>query len=201
MTGVSGSGELVGCYPGTFDPPTVAHVAVAEAAVLHAGLVRLDLVVSRVPLGKDAADESTLAGRVEVLHAVAATRPWLGVVVTDASLIADIALGYDAVVMGADKWRQVGDPSWYGSAAACEAAVAALPRVLVAARGDDRLDADSGGAPFERLVVDEAHLQVSSTAVRVGLPGSAAWALPDGAGSRAEHHVPRGRAHSARRAD
>ena len=42
------------------------------------------------------------------------SRPWLRVVVTDAQLIADIAAGYDAVVMGADKWAQVRDPAWYG---------------------------------------------------------------------------------------
>ena len=202
---MTGATAPVGCYPGTFDPPTVAHLAVAEAAVAHAGLVRLDLVVSRVPLGKDTADGATLARRVEVLEAVAATRPWLGVVVTDASLIADIARAYDAVVMGADKWRQVCDPSWYSSPAACDAALAALPRVLVAARGDDRLDdwldergddrgdgrldkghvgsgGSDGGRPdsrFERLAVEEVHLPVSSTAIREGRPGALAWVLPD----------------------
>ncbi len=194
MTGATGA---VGCYPGTFDPPTVAHLAVAEAAVAHAGLVRLDLVVSRVPLGKDTADGATLARRVEVLRAVAATRPWLGVVVTDACLIADIARAYDAVVMGADKWRQVCDPSWYDSVAACDAAVATLPRVLVAARGDDRLDERGDGCSpddrFECLAVDEVHLPVSSTAVRVGLPGAGAWVVPEATDPRAEHHLSGGR--------
>ena len=37
--------------------------------------------------------------------------------------------------MGADKWAQVHDPAWYGvDAAARDAALAALPRVLVAPR-------------------------------------------------------------------
>ena len=35
---------MIGCYPGSFNPPTVAHLAVAESAVEQAGLDRLDLV-------------------------------------------------------------------------------------------------------------------------------------------------------------
>ena len=35
------------------------------------------------------------------------------VIVTEQQLIADIATGYDVVVMGADKWAQVNDPAWY----------------------------------------------------------------------------------------
>ncbi len=56
-------------------------------------------------------------------------------IVTDEQLIADIAAGYDVVVMGADKWAQVRDPAWYGDdPAARDAALARLPRVLVAPR-------------------------------------------------------------------
>ena len=46
------------------------------------------------------------------------SRPWLGVIVTDAQLITDIAAGYDVVVMGADKWAQVRDPAWYDGSVA-----------------------------------------------------------------------------------
>ena len=51
---------------------------------------------------------------MNVLERVAASRPWLGVAVTDKRLIADVAAGYDAVIMGTDKWIQVCDPAWYG---------------------------------------------------------------------------------------
>ncbi|MCU1370862.1 MAG: hypothetical protein JWO77_2056 [Ilumatobacteraceae bacterium] len=169
---------MIGCYPGSFNPPTVAHLAVAEAAVRAAGLDRLDLVVSRVALGKEGLDVPTLADRVAVLEAVAATRPWLGVVVTDARLIADIARSYDAVVMGADKWRQVNDPAWYIDADARDAAIAALPLVLVAPRGADRPEG------VELLDLEEAHLHVSATAVREGHAHAAAWVLPEAAGPR-----------------
>lgn len=168
---------MIGCYPGSFNPPTVAHLAVAEAAVRAAGLTRLDLVVSRVALGKEDLPADTLAERVAVLEAVAATRPWLGVAVTDARLVTDIARGYDAVVMGADKWHQVNDPSWYPDEAARDAAVASLPLVLVAPRGDDRPDG------VRLLDVDDAHLHVNATAVREGEPHAAGWGLPEAGAS------------------
>jgi hypothetical protein len=167
---------VIGCYPGSFDPPTVAHLAVAEAAVEAAALDRLDLVVSRVALGKEHLGAPSLAERIAVLEAVAATRPWLGVAVTDARLITDIARSYDAVVMGADKWRQVNDPTWYADEAARDAAVAALPLVLVAPRGDDR------PAGVRLLDVDGALRHVSATAVREGHPQASGWALPEAAG-------------------
>jgi hypothetical protein len=169
-------GGRVGCYPGSFNPPTIAHLAVAEAALHRAGLVRVDLVVSRVALGKDDTSVPTLDDRVRVLRDVAEVRPWLGVVVTDAQLVADIAARYDAVVMGADKWRQVNDPLWYGgSAAARDEAVARLPRVLVAPRLDDRPEG------VELLDVDEDHRPVAASAVRLGQPGAQAWMVPEAA--------------------
>ena len=166
----------VGCYPGSFDPPTIAHLAVAEAAVAAARLDRLDLVVSRVALGKATPAVPTLADRLDVLETVASTRPWLGVVLTDATLVVDLARGYDVVVMGADKWRQVNDPAWYGgSPAARDEAVAALPQVLVAPRADDRPEG------VELLGVDEDHRPVSASAVRAGHPGAAGWMAPEAA--------------------
>jgi nicotinic acid mononucleotide adenylyltransferase len=175
-------------YPGSFNPPTVAHLAVAECARRQAGLQRVDLALSRSALGKEDAVRPLLEDRLAVLRAVAATRPWLAVVVTDAQLIADIASGYDAVIMGADKWAQVMDPAWYGSARSRELALARLPRVLVAARPPFGARPSAG---LEWLDLPAEHLDVSSTAAREGrrdlmLPEAArfdeetgAWSDPD----------------------
>jgi nicotinic acid mononucleotide adenylyltransferase len=154
---------LVGVFPGSFDPLTVAHLAVAEAAVVHLGLDRIDLAISLSALGKEHLDDATVEGRVSAIEAVAARRPWLGVVVARARLVADLAQGYDAVVMGADKWAQVNDPQWYGGdVTARDTAVARLPRVAVAPRA-------GLGAPPELLLPVPGHLAaVSSTAVRAG---------------------------------
>jgi predicted RNA-binding protein with PIN domain len=152
-----------GVYPGSFDPPTIAHAAIAEAAVRAAQLDDLDLAISRDALGKDAATQRPLASRLAALERLTASRPWLHVVVTDARLIADIAAGYDAVVMGADKWEQVRDPAWYGDdPAQRDAALARLPRVLVAPR--------SGFTVVGAQALDlPEHLgEVSSTAAREG---------------------------------
>ena len=151
-----------GVYPGSFDPLTVAHLAIADAAVEAATLDRLDLVLSRDALGKDGAHTS-LDTRVDAIERAARTRPWLGAHVTDDRLIADIARGYDAVVMGADKWAQVRDPEWYGhDVRARDAALAALPRVLVVPRPGF----DTDGAEVLEIAPEHAH--VSSARAREG---------------------------------
>ena len=102
-------------------------------------------------------------------RAVAAIRPRrprraLGsaVTITDAQLIAEIASGYDVVVMGADKWAQVRDPRGTAATRARDAALASLPRVLVAPRpGFDVVGA-------EVLDIDPEHAHVSSTRARSG---------------------------------
>jgi hypothetical protein len=168
----------VGCYPGTYNPPTVAHLAVAEAALRQGRLDRVDLVISRLALGKEDLAMPTVEQRVAVLRAVAASRPWLGVVVTGARLIVDAAAGYDAVVMGADKWGQVNDPAWYGgSVAARDAALARLPRVLVAPRAGE----SPGDAELLDLPADLHH--VNATAVRAGHGHARRWLLPEAAAS------------------
>lgn len=176
-------GPRVGCYPGSFNPPTVAHLAVAEAARDAAGLDRVDLVLSRHALGKPGLVVPTVEDRLDLLTEIAATRPWLGVVVSDHQLIADLAAGYDAVVMGADKWRQVDDPAWYGGDPALrDAALARLPHVLVAPREDDPVEPQFGAGPAVTvLAVAEGHRQVSATAVREGQHGAEDWLLPEAA--------------------
>ena len=124
------------------------------------------LVVSTSPLGK-APTVPTFEDRVAVLEQVASGRPWLSVAVTEHRLIADVAAGYDAVVMGMDKWLQVIDPAWYGgSAPARDAAVARLPEVLIASRPGHELH--SRPAEARMLDVHPSHGPVSSTLVRAG---------------------------------
>ncbi len=146
-------------FPGTFDPPTIAHLAIAEAARASCGIDDVDLVVNETPLGKR--DVRPLARRVELLRAVTSSRPWLHVVVTDRRHLADIADGYDVLVLGADKWAQLLDVSFYESEAARDAAVASLPRLAVAPR--DGLPTPPGCVV---LAVELSH--VSSTAARAG---------------------------------
>lgn len=148
-----------GAYPGTFDPPTIAHLAIAEAARSQCALVGVDLIVNPSPLGKSGM--RPVETRLAMLEAVAATRPWLGVVVTDHLHLADIADGYDVLVLGADKWAQVLDPDFYESEAARDAAVVRLPRLAVAPRHDFPI-------PSNCVVLDVDLSHVSSSEARAG---------------------------------
>ncbi len=168
----------IGCYPGSFNPPTLAHLALAEAAVSVCRLDRLDLVVSRVALAKEHVDTPHLDDRLAVLRdVVSAHRPWLGLVVSDLQLLADLACGYDVLVMGADKWAQVLDPAFYGgSSRARDAAVARLPEIAVAPRPGSPLE--EGARPITCLTLPDHLADASSTAVR---QGRAEWVAPEAA--------------------
>jgi len=122
-----------GVQPGSFDPPTLAHLAVAHAALRHHHLDRVVWTVSRRPLGKDAG-RTDVDARLAVLAEVATDHPWLTVASTGARLVADIAEGHDVVVMGADKWHQLHHPAFYADEAAMADALDRLPTCAVAPR-------------------------------------------------------------------
>lgn len=152
-----------GAYPGSFSPLHVAHLGIAQAARDRFELERVDLIVSRVALGKESVDRPRLEERVEVLRRAASTRPWLGVVVTDRQLLADIASGYDVLILGADKWAQVLDPIYYGdSEEERDSVVARLPRLAIVPRAG--FDVPAGSA----LEIAPALQEVSSTGARAG---------------------------------
>ena len=158
-----------GAFPGSFNPLTLGHLAVAEAAREQCQLKVVDLIVSHVALAKETVERPRLEDRVSVLRAAAASRPWLDVRVTDDQLIADLARGYDVVIMGADKWGQVTNPAFYGdSAEAMEAVLARLPVVAVAPR-------PPFDVPDGVVVLDVSH-DASSTAVRQGRTD---WMAPE----------------------
>ncbi len=104
-----------GIQPGSFDPPTLAHLAIADAARRRWNLDSVVWALSRDPLGKQQGGRTTVEARRAVLDSVADDHAWLEVEVSDARLVADMASGYDVVVMGADKWHQLHDPAFYGN--------------------------------------------------------------------------------------
>ena len=111
------------------------------------------------PLGKSGI--RPLPTRVAMLEAVAATRPWLDVVVTDKLHLADIASDYDVLILGADKWAQLLDEAFYDSPAARDDAIARLPPMAVAPRRDHAV-------PEGCVLLDVDLSDISSTAARAG---------------------------------
>ncbi|MGD9755043.1 MAG: hypothetical protein AB7W59_28975 [Acidimicrobiia bacterium] len=176
-----------GVYPGTFNPPTRAHLAVAEAARHQRRLDRVDLALSRRPINKEHVDVPSFEHRVEVLEALAARLGWLDVVVTEATLIVDIAAGYDVVIMGADKWEQVNDVRYYEHEGALQEALRRLPEVALAPRPPHTI-------PHGMALTLPAELgEVSSSAVRAGrhefmVPEAAAFDAHTGAWSEPERY-------------
>ncbi len=136
-----------------------------------AALDRVDLVVSRQALAKEDADNAPFDLRLQVIEASIAHAPWMQVVVTEDQLIADIAQGYDAVILGSDKWAQVVDPAFYDDEAARDAALARLPQVV----GPNR--PDTPPLPESAMLLElPARLQlVSSTEARTSRPD---WMTP-----------------------
>lgn len=122
--------ERVGVYPGSFDPPTIAHLGIAVMARRAAGLDRIELHISRTALAKEDADHAPFDMRIAVIEASIGHLPWLALVVTEKQLIVDIADGYDAVILGADKYHQIREPRFYADEAERDAAMAALPLVV-----------------------------------------------------------------------
>ena len=166
-----------GAYPGTFNPLTVAHLAIATAARDQHRLDRVDLIVSRVALGKENLERPRLEDRLAVLYRAAATREWLRVEVTDRQLLADIAEGYDVLVLGADKWAQVLDARYYGSPEERDRAVARLPTLAIAPRAGYRVPEEHA------LVLGEQWAEVSASAVR---GGRREWMAPEATAFDAE---------------
>jgi hypothetical protein len=161
-----------GVYPGSFNPLTRAHLAIAEAAVAAHELDRLDFVISRVALGKEHLAAPGEDERLAVLDRAAATRPWMAFHVTDVQLVSTIAHGYDVVVMGADKWVQLHDLTYYGgSVDDRDAALARLPRPAIVDRPP------LVAPPEHRLVVPEEFTHMSSSGVRDH--GRTDWLAPE----------------------
>jgi nicotinic acid mononucleotide adenylyltransferase len=164
----------IGVYPGSFSPPTIAHLAVARAACEQGGLDYVELVVSTSALGKPVSSPCA-EHRVGLLAELRTTFPWLRARTSELQLVADLARDYDAVVLGADKWAQLQEPHWYPTAAARDEALAALPPVLVAPRPPYSLPSDRRVTSLE---IDSVLGDVSSSAVRAGRQ---AWMLPEAA--------------------
>ncbi len=148
-------------YPGSFNPPTIAHLELSAVVRDERNVDVIVWTLSRRTLGKDPEARPTIDERAAVLRTIAAPYDWLEVQITEAQLLADIARGFDVIIMGADKWAQIHSLEWYRDADDRDAALASLPEIAIGPRPPHR-------APPEHLVDLSGVEHVSSTAVRAG---------------------------------
>lgn len=151
-------------FPGSFDPLTVGHLAIADAAHEQVVLDEVCMVISREPLVKEAAAQAAVGERLGAIRDAASERAWLSAAETEHRLLVDIAQGYDFLIVGGDKAAQLLDPVFYGgSESERDLALSRLPGLVVAPR-------PGGFVPDDAIVLDlpEWVAGVSSTAVRSG---------------------------------
>ena len=94
-------------YPGSFNPPTVGHIEIVNSAINRFKVNEIHLVISEIALGKEKLTRPSVSDRVEILEKSLSSIPEASVLKTSKQLIADIAEGYDVVILGADKWKQL----------------------------------------------------------------------------------------------
>jgi hypothetical protein len=169
-------------FPGSFDPATIAHIAIADAALEQCRCDHVTFALSRSALGKGDREES-LGRRAGALAALLADRHDLDIEVVDARLIADIAIGFDVVIVGADKWAQILDPAWYPSVEEHAAGLDRLPEVALVPRPPTEFDLHPKVATTVLSLAEARLAHVSSTAVRAG---RSEWAATRPAGQGGE---------------
>lgn len=179
--------RAVALLSGSFDPPTVGHLALAEAVRAEADLVLL--VYSARTLPKDPGTPPPHLpeeARVEAVRALAAGRPWLRAALCSHGLLAEQARAAAErfpgarlfLAIGSDKALQLLDPRWYEDRDRTLGELFALAEIRYAVRAGDegRVEAalaEPRNAPwrgrFRRLELPPEAAPVSSRAVREAL--------------------------------
>jgi len=138
----AGLGSCVGVLPGSFDPLTTAHVALAAAALRHGGLTSLLYLLSVLTVDKVAREHAALPDRALVLLRHVARRRRQGLVVVNRGLYVEEAEALAPLLPGAALWFVVGfdkivqvfDPRYYADRDAALRRLFGLAGFLVAPR-------------------------------------------------------------------
>lgn len=132
--------KRVALLPGSFNPPTSAHLLLAERA-LGDGFDGVIFVLARRTAGKQRTG-LILEDRLAALQTIAP--PGTAVAITSAPLYCDQAEAAAAafpraeisILVGSDKLEQIFDPAWYGDREDALDRLFACARLIVAPRGD-----------------------------------------------------------------
>jgi nicotinate-nucleotide adenylyltransferase len=171
--------EHVALFPGAFNPPTVAHLAIALAAHTWAAEVVWTLPRAFPHKGFEGAG---FQARLEMLRRLAADRPGFSVAVASGGLYVEIAdearqfLGAGVeigLVCGRDAAERIA--AWdYGRPGVFDAMIERYP-LLVAGRAGDYLPAPHHAERIIPIAMDPAFNDVSSTEVRRRIAAGEPW--------------------------
>ncbi len=191
--GAEPRGDVV-IFPGSFNPPTLAHLAMLRSARAFAGRHdgghwRVYAALSRHIVDKEAVERMTLLDRVALLECVLARDVrHAGVVLLNRGLYVEQAQGIRAAfprvgrlifLVGFDKIVQILDPRYYTDRDSALRALFAQASLFVAPRGDagadelEELLSRRENRPFARFIrpvpLEEQYRVMSSTEARAGL--------------------------------
>lgn len=174
-----GNPDRLGIFPGSFNPPTTAHLSLA-----HSALATVDEVVFVLPRlfpHKDYRD-TTLEQRVEMLQSALHNEPRFSIAVCEGGLFVEIARDCrgaygDRVrlsfLCGRDAAQRVA--SWdYGRAGAWQEMLQEFD-LLVAPRGGEFLPQPGQLASFGKIPLHRDCEPVSSTEVRRRIAAGESW--------------------------
>ena len=177
LRSIPGEGGSIGLVPGSFDPMTVAHVALAEAAAGHAILVWSPATLPKERSSGGHPEPPLLdpVRRIESLLAFAEAHPVIGVAISSHGRYVDQAEAFartfpgarPVIAVGSDKVLQLLDPVWYDDRDAALARLFAVADIAYAARsgGEEELDRLLASEP--RWAPRLRQLDVSPTLARI----------------------------------
>ena len=186
-------GGRVGILPGSFNPPTVAHLELARAAWRRFDLDRVVFSLSSVIVDKERVEGLCREDRLLLLSLIAADFPWAGVAVVNRGLYSDQAPAFRAglgasrlwFIVGMDKVLQIFDPRYYDDRDRALDALFAHAELIAANRQEwgrgeleSLLGQPSNQSYRERVrpLTLPPHLkEQSSSAVRSGVEGGASF--------------------------
>jgi nicotinamide-nucleotide adenylyltransferase len=146
----------VGLLSGSFDPLTMGHTALAEAARSRVDLVVLSYSVRTLPKEAGSSEQLLPEGRrIRAVHRFCSSRPGFVLGLASHGLLSDQVSAVagrfpDAevfLIMGSDKIVQLIDPRWYEDAEAALSELFTRARVLYGVRTGD-------APPIERVLED-----------------------------------------------
>lgn len=175
--------------PGSFNPPTKAHVALADAVMATGRVDRVDYLLATRTVNKEQVEGASLPDRLLMLEALALSDSHRGIVLVNRGLLVDQAELVRAeaasivdlwFAIGFDKIVQVFDPRYYREREAALDRLFSLARFFVAPRAGAELD------DLEALMSSSENQRYTGGIVKLDLPAS----LRDVSSSRLRAHDP-----------